>query len=331
LQELYNTLEVDVVITPNIRYMCDLDWLFVTQKLGVPSLVLFRESLLASQWDYSAVVDRHKKFGKLLTDHVIAHNQIIANTFIDSGIATKSDISVCGNLRMDKLQQRIEDSSLVNRKTAVLKVVLFYFGPQSNRYGSEEYSKLVEETISAFLLLAKTRSDVEFVLKPKREQLSLETGVDKRLQSDPYRVLERIDPTYRELTNFSVQPDMDVHNLLLSSTVVCGFYSTVLFEAALARKPVVLPFFDYFRESPFSKHYPLVDHLDLFDVALSKEQFISTILKYLEWPPEVPIFDDLFHKKRRKTFEKYISPIDGDVCRRTIDAIIGLVESKPGN
>ena len=40
------------------------------------------------------------------------------------------------------------------------------------------------------------------------------------------------------------------------------------------------------------------------------------------------IVDEQFHEKRRNIFEEHMSPIDGDVCRRTIDVIVDLVESK---
>jgi len=338
LPRLYNSLKVDVVMTPNIRYACDLDWLFVTRKIGVPSVVLYRESLLLTQRDYSGVVWRFKKLGRLLTDHVIAHNHVIAKSFVESGIAKYSNVSICGNLRMDQLQKTIENWSRMSRKQDKLKVALFYFPPQTHNSsrtrsgswnGTTAYNKIVEETISAFLLLAKARSDVEFVLKPKREHLGPKSN--RLFESDPYKVLEKIDPAYRKLTNFSVQTNIDVHELLLSSTVVCGFYSTVLLEAALVRKPVVLPLFDYFdpKDAPYTKLYPFIDHLDLFEVTSSKEQFISTILQFLEWPPDVPIFDEQFHEKRRKLFEEHVSAIDGGVCRRTIDVIVDLVESKP--
>ena len=68
----------------------------------------------------------------------------------------------------------------------------------------------------------------------------------------------------------AVEPLIDVHELILSADLVCGFYSSVILEAALAGKPVVIPLFDYFRYTDFGKRYPFDGYLDLFDIAVNK-------------------------------------------------------------
>jgi len=52
----------------------------------------------------------------------------------------------------------------------------------------------------------------------------------------------------RQLPNLIMDPNLDAQKLILESSVVCGINSTTILEAALAGKPVIVPYFKQLRQ-----------------------------------------------------------------------------------
>ena len=322
LPRLYKVLNVDCIVSANIRYLPDLDWLHVTRQIGVPSVLLFRESLLLTKDIYEGVINRHKAFGILLTDHVIAHSHVVANCFIESDIVKSNQITVCGNLRMETFANRIDKPSISAQPVSRKRIVLFHFPRHSHRYPNKEYTELFDDTMDVFFTLAQKRQDIEFIVKSKKEALSTYKGSASR--SDPFDIANRCWPQHHNANNFSIQIDTDPQELIETSDVVCGFYSTVLLEASIKQIPIVIPFFDYFGSTLEAQKYPFLDYLDLFDVASNKThlmEIISWRFANPEIPPNIQIF-------RRKLFEEYVSPLDGKVLTRTVTTIKNIAGRK---
>ena len=64
LLHLYRELDVDAVISANVKYKEDVDWGIVSEKLGVPYVIFHRENLAITEGVVNVVTDRYRKLGK---------------------------------------------------------------------------------------------------------------------------------------------------------------------------------------------------------------------------------------------------------------------------
>ena len=108
LRPLFLIHGVDAVLTPNVRYVVDLDWAYISEDLNVPSIVLYREGLVMYPRAYNGSVNRHKIFGKFQGTKIIVHNVAMKRMFLESEFAQAHQVKVCGALRMDLLLENIE-------------------------------------------------------------------------------------------------------------------------------------------------------------------------------------------------------------------------------
>jgi len=324
LPRYYKMLNVDCVIVANIRYFPDLDWTYVSKKLCMPSLLIFRESVMLVEADYLVVRNRHASYKQLIVDFIIAHNHRLEKSFLDSGIVTRKQIRVCGNLRMDDFAQRVFNSPTetidLPRQTKK-RVVFIYLPKRFGRFRSDEYSEIHDATLEVIVDLAKSMTDTDFVIRPKAQHLPThKSGV-----VDPVSIIEKICPEHMSMPNLSFDIYGDAHELILSADVVCGLLSTVLLESALANKPVIIPFFDNFSRTEKGQIYPLKSHLHLFDVARNMEEFRQLILCRLETPS---VHDSSTQKGITELFEESVSIVDGCVFENTKRVICEVIDAQ---
>jgi len=315
LTRLYSKLRVDRVLVPNVRHLCDFDWIASTRRLGIPVILLFRESLLLTKEEVSTVFYRHKRFGTLLCDKIIAHNERIADVFRKTNLIQADHIHVCGNLRMDQFADRIRESHVSTIRLSRQKVTLFYFPRNQRKFRSKEFEKIFDESLEVFITLARDNPEIDFLIKPKKEHLPKYKQPSN--QPDLDALIEKLWPDFRRAENLFIDPFVDVHETILSSNVVCGFFSSVLLEAALAGKPIILPLFWEFLESRVGRNYPLRRYLHLFDVANDKAHYRHLIESRLK---ENTISESI-QSERTNLFSTHISPVDGKTLARTVATI----------
>jgi len=323
---VYKKIPVDCIIISNVRFIEDLDWCFVSRELGVKVILMFREGLMMYERVYDSTVGRHTKFGKFQGDHIIAHNNVSKKMFIEAKFASPDSISVKGILRMDKYIKMIKSSEKMNASKKInlsrFKIVLFYFGYDKDNLGKETefgYSppgvpyEIYRDTNLALLYLAQDNPQIDIVLKPK----------PKDIQSGQFKQLvEREGLNLSQIPNFSVQPDVNVHELILESDIIIGLQTTAILEAAIAKKCIILPFFKKFRESEWSARFGYRQYLDLFLVADDRNDLRHLIQKNIgQYEPS----DDV-QVKRNDLFEEYLSSLKGDAAKQyanTIKSIVG--------
>ena len=325
LPRLYSKLGVHRVLVPNLRHLCDFDWIASTRRVGIPVVLLFRESLVLTAEEFAAVVSRHERFGMLLCDHIVAHNERIAEVFRKTDLIEPDRISVCGNLRMDQFAQHLRESRTAVRSFRRQKVVLFYFPRNQRKFRCDEFAKIFDESLEVFVILARTNPDIDFLIKPKKEHLPEYKRASN--QPDLDTLIENFWPDFRAAPNFVIDPFANVHETILSADVVCGFFSSVLLEAALAGKPIILPLFEDFLRSPVGEHYPLKPYLHLFDVASSREHYRNLIESRLL----SSTISERIQLERTHLFTTHMSPVDGKTLKRTVAAITnsGGLEGSP--
>ena len=300
---LYKLLKVDCVIGATVHYVQDYDWGVISEEVGVPYIVLHRENLMASPKALETNRNRLKIMGKFKGSHIIVQNEVILkDVFLQSSYIAPDRISAHGCLRMDKFVEKIKESAC-RRKSPRKKAVLFSFHhgtgfgvtiPVWSKKKETGFVKLFEHTHAGFAKAALENPGADFIIKAK-------WGGDW-----PGRIRDAVEKNnmkLKNIPNLKIVHDINAHDLILESDVICGFGSTTLLEGAVASRPVIVPYFDEAVKPEYKDFILLKDDLDLFDVALNTVEFEGLIKKRLNDPK----VSDECMSKRCKIFEKYIS------------------------
>ncbi len=318
---LYARLKVDAVIGASFLYLPDHDWGAVSHELGVPFLVFMREGNVASVITRQTSAGWGRRLGKFHGTFLVLQNELQRRALIETGYIDENNSAAAGNMRMDHLVAELR-STRVRPDGGPKRVAFFSFGPgtaipQNNPphwpQDPENYLyQYCRKTHVAVAKFAAENPDVEVVFKPKWggnwndriRELARTGGID-------------IDT----LPNVSIQPDVNVHRLLGECDLVIGYGTTVLLEAAISGLPVILPLFDEIMEPRWRDYLMYAEDLDCFDVADSPEALgalIDARLRSGDVSPEVT-------ELREKTFEKYVSRLDGRATERYADIILSQV------
>jgi hypothetical protein len=323
INALYSISKVDCTVNVNYRYAGDFYWVKSSLSIGVPHIMLYRECRLQKNSRiYDEVVIRHKMINAEYASHIIVHNQTTKDSFIESGYSDGSNITVAGALRMDNYLQKIKSlDTKKNNSNRRMKFVLFYFPYNMSLFGKnngipvkDEYSyayriwngreKFFIDFHEALIELSIELPDVDFIIKPK----------DVMMEFMSWKFYTNIldKSAIKMNANYSIQPYSDVHDLILESDVVCSFQSSTVIEAAISGKPVILPVFDEYRNTPNFNDFFWNRHLDLFDIATSKNHLKDLIKKQLT-SPYVP---KKVQQQRKEVFELFFDDIKGNALKK---------------
>jgi surface carbohydrate biosynthesis protein len=343
ISHLLKLIKVDCVITPNYRYIDDLFWVMSFAKKEIPHICLFREGLLITDRFYDGVTARHRLFKGHPVTHFIVHNQKCKDSFVESGFATDGQVSVNGALRMDYLVKQVSSNKdgVINRHRATRKrVILFYFSYKMSLFGKEKLADLEKNFGSKYsyveamwphrfnlfrdlhvsiIRLAQKLPEVDFVIKPKHEMLTKRnTSWDEYL-----RIVDDMGIDLSKLKNYTIEPNVNVHDLIINSDVVIALQTSAVLEAAIAGKPVIFPLFYNYKETKNFNDFMWHNHLCLFDVAESAEEMEALIINRLE-NPEI---ENKNMDGRRELFKKWFSDLDGVALKKYSETIENIVAS----
>ncbi len=312
LPELYRHFGIDCVISYHIRMPADVDWGVASHDVGAPYVVLYREGLFASspalQEMMAGLFDRFGFWGT----HLVVHNESCRQLCIDTGLAGPDTVSALGCMRMDGFLQRIAQQKRVPPPRP--KVALFPTSLEDGGPLGLELWPFFSGVHVALARLAEQRPDVDFVFKPKPK--------------DYPRWRQQVDSAFAEagidaatLPNLVMDAELDAQDLILESSVVCGINSTTILEAAMAGKPVVVPFFQQLREQAYADSIKFHDAFAYLDVAEDSERFAALVEERLA-RPEV---SDRDMAGRRAMFAKYVSDPDGGALQSYLSLLKRLV------
>jgi len=344
ISALLKLIKIDCVITVNYRYVEDLPWVMHFEKKGIPHICLYREGLILFDRAYDAVTARNRRFKGYPVTHIIVQNQKSRNSFVESGFVTEAQISVCGALRMDILLKQINSgngSSLDKCKARRKRVILFYFpdnlwlfgkeklsgndilsdNAHKYRYGTDIWPKrtgLFTDLHMSFVRLAIKYPEVDFVIKPTPKDMrnSISWGGYIKFVNESGVDLSK-------LKNYTVEPDANVHDLIMNSDVVIALQSTTVMESAIAGKPVIFPLFYKYKETENYNDFLWKDHLDLFDVAESADKLESLVAERLK-NSEI---SGKIMGGRRRLFKECFFDIEGVALKRYVETIENVVNS----
>jgi glycosyltransferase involved in cell wall biosynthesis len=313
LPRLYKITNIKCVISTHLYHAEDTDWGIVSNRIGVPYIVFHRENLYAAPITRKRVIDRYKQFDSFQGRHIIVHNEISRQTFIQSCYVKPKQISSLGCLRMDSYLKRVKE----NRKNANegrKKVVFFPF--VLNYYSPFGFS-FFREVHVAFMRFAMLHPETDVIIKPKPKWYPY-------WRKDLQRSIEDSDIELQKISNLIIRTDLDAQELILAADVVSGLSSTVVVEAAIAGKPVIIPYFSELQDPVKDDYIFFKEEFDLFDIAESVDELTDLIVKRLEDQRIGKIIMD----GRKAMFEKYISSLSGDATEKYIALIRQVVNGK---
>lgn len=330
MRALFARLGIDIVVGAAIWYRADIPWGSTAQKVGVPYIVLHRECLKSRRTHQEWVMGRARPFGGpdgFVGHKIIFHNQIMCDVMQEMGFAQPDRTVNAGCLRMDEFVREVFD-----RRSGELaampgsgpgtgqrrKAAMFSFAPGMGLYdlGVDPYPqelfvgwfRIFELSHAAFAAAAMARPDVDFLIKPKWGGYWTE-WIEKSIRANG------MEPD--DIANLTISADLDAHDLIFNSAVVCSFASTTLLEAGFAGKPVIVPDFEESKRKIYRDRVPLLDYYDLFDVVESAEQMTRRILERLKddsIDPEV-------QQRRDEAFDEWVSRSRGGAVRQYVEVL----------
>ena len=323
LPGLYKCHNIHFVIGAAIHYRHDFDWGYVSNELLTPYIVLHRENLLASESMISHFKGYIKYLNRFPGTKIIVQNNIVKELIIKSKYAGDDQVTACGNLRMDNFLRKIreDDPSKVNNRVTFFSFLPGFFvfndPKESIEHWPEDKSrgwyKLFENIHVLIASIARNNPDIDFVIKTKWEKNWI--NVIKEL-------LYKNGLDVNKIKNLTITANVNPQDLILRSDVVCGFGSTALLEAAVAKKHVIIPMFDEPSLKKNRKYLLFPNQLDLFTIIKDKNKIEQEILRCVANPK---VKSSLI-SKRIDLFEEMVSNTNGDSFERYKHAILESLE-----
>jgi hypothetical protein len=343
LSSLSMFIKIDCIISHNYVYFEDWPWVMNFAKRGIPHILLFREGMVTYDRSYDGLVERHRNYKGYPVKHVVTINKRCKESFVESGFAEDSHTSAYGALRMDYLQKQIaagNGGSISKCKNRKKRVTLFFFDYRMSLFGKEKLAEEEEKFRSKYsyteviwphrvdlfrdlhvsiIRLAMKLSDVDFVIKFKPEAIVKRDGS----WGEYLRIVNEAGIDLSKLRNYTVEFNVNTHDLILNSDVIIALQSSTAVESSVAGKPVILPLFYNYKESKNFNDFCWRNHLDLYDVAESADELEVLVKKRLK-NPEI---DEKIMRGRRKLFKDCFSDLDGVALRKYSETIEKVVNS----
>jgi len=324
LKALYKKLSINGVIGAGVWYIQDYDWGWMSKEIGVPYIVLHRENLVTAPKHREHYLGLFKRMDKFRGNHIIVHNLVMKELLIQSGCVSPDKVSVMGCIRMDSFIAQLKNLNKLPKARKKVLLFSFHYGVGLQMVRNPGFVNrdlglvnLFEHVHVSIAKLALKHKDIDFIIKPK--------WGGNWIDEISY-VLSKNSIELSDVDNLQVLVDIDVHDLILDADVVCGYGSTTLLEAAIAGKPVIIPYFDELLKPEYSDNIHFKEFSHIFDVADSVGKFGEFIIHRLAKPE---ITEECM-EERYSVFNQYISSMDGNALEnyvKEINQVISKVEA----
>ena len=286
-KHINSSLRIDGCISFNIFYYAEKYFEEVCKNLNLKFIILHKESVFTPMEETTALKIYRENNDKSLAHKVSVYSENQKKILIKSGIVSKEKIFINGNPRCDY--------SFRLRKIKPKNKIIIYYLIESYRNKNvfinnkkNNWNKLYNQTLSYVLEFAKQNPSYKVILKGK-------TGIHKKSHFDSQKLPN----------NCSFIEGGLGQRLLKDASVVIAFNSTIVFEAILGNRNLVIPNFN--NENFFRKKI-LHKIKDKKYFANNKKQFTEKINFYLKSK----------YKKNKKlsqndhdTLKYYIGNVDG--------------------
>jgi hypothetical protein len=312
LPRLFDRFGIELVLTSDLRFRRTADFCAVASALGYPHLCLQRESMFMLPSRFRWVTNRHRMIGKFEGDVVAVQNSVSKDMFLASGNYQAHQIAIVGCPRMDDFLHRLRTPTPHGGR-----VVAIFSAPHYLRDESGTRYDVIEA------MLAAVRATARIVERDPTVNVLIKMK-DSHVQRQDFRYID----VYREAIHGAVGSlsprikfvtgRLAAHDVLLKASVVIAMQSTVVLEAAVTGRPVILPHFIWLRDAPYAHDCLMyLDDHALFDVPNTEEELEQCLAQRLANPQ----IDPSVMVARRAAFERFISPLSGSATQSCADLI----------
>jgi hypothetical protein len=319
MAKLTRTKNIKCVVGVNYWYHQDSHWGAVSDSIGIPYIVFFKEGFRTQEPDRKTVNIRCEQMGGRFEGSVLAtQNEVVRKIMLECGYVSEENSKTVGIPRMDSFVRVLADlpDRIIPSENPI--VTLFSFNPGNGLLvkgvdpwpddENEGWGPLFDEVHRGFAELACLHPNVTFFIKLKWGG----KWVD--------RIEETISATGKSLSehpNLKIVLNESAHELIEKSQVVCCYNSSTMLEAGVTKRAVVVPHFDSVIRKDLLEFVKFHGRDDLFDLARSKGQMIEMISSRLQ-PYEL---DGAVIDAREKEFEKWLSGLDGSATQKWSETI----------
>lgn len=317
LPPFFKKLGVDVVLNSDLRFRREVDIARIASELGYPHICYFREAMYIVPAIYDKGVIRYKKLAPFHGDVIAVQNEVVGAMLLESGMAAKNQIMVRGCPRMDALLSRLSIST-ETKKTKTRQIAFFSWPRHVPLQDGTKFNLFdtALDVVRTLIELAKGDPSLHIILKIKDQHMK---GSGQGQIAGFKKVIRDVVGNEDGLPNVEfVTNRMGTHDVILSSDIICAMQSTVVLEAAIAGKPVVVPHFSSLIETSGADQTLMYsEYRKLFDVPTDAKHMKKLLLERLE-NPEIDVGLD---EQRLAVFERYVSPFDGTATKTMLDLV----------
>ncbi|WP_418502576.1 hypothetical protein [Flagellimonas sp.] len=308
-------LGVDMVMNSDFRYRREADITMISSELGIPHVCFYREAMYIVPAYYDLAVERHRDFGMFTGDLIAVQNPITKRMFVESNFAPAEAIRVRGCPRMDKYLSKV---NLLDRATRNHRVT-FFSCPKGAQLQDLTYFEFLQNTLDVVKTLTRfalENSNIEIVIKMKDLHFDQIPKIQDAILSLGHPI--------ETLSNVQIVTDkMAAQDLILSSDIIIGMQSTVVLEAAVAGKAVVLPHLKNMRSRQGADQVLMYrDMYDLFEVVDDEDGLVQLLNAFYsgDW---VPSKND---PEIRRVFDAHVSSLEAGATETSINILLELCE-----
>ena len=234
IKKKYN---ISLILSFNIQYTAEHILQDLSKEMNIKFLICQKESLMFPTLidDYKKVLSKLEKFKG---DAISVYNEFFKKMLSDSEYVKGEKVNVIGMPRADYLHSKINLNEF-NEKTNK-DITFFLIRPSAglmfkNEKKSFNWSNLANDTLDEVLEFAKSSPEKNFVFKTKI--------IDDIETSDQQKKILR-----SKLKNCSLIHGGDSNKIILNSKFMICFHSTAILESLIAKIPVLIPYFDEYKE-----------------------------------------------------------------------------------
>ena len=313
LPHFYRLVPASCTVRSDIKLPTDFDWAAVSEQLGIRHIVIQRENA----YSVSRLASFAPRDATFLFEgsHIITFNEPTRQHYIGIGIAKPAQISALGCLRMDTLVAGIRK---LQPRRRCERVTLFAFEPEGIVHvGGPEILSMCRDVYLAVFEFARRHPEVSVVIKLKRQQKKKRT----RPIVNILQLEDIFEKEFAKLPNLLFTAEGNAQDHIFNSDVVIGINSSTVVEAAVAGRPVIVPFFESMRVPKYLHQIDFSDQLDMFDAPRDQAEFLSMLERRLH---DLSV-DDATMERRWQAFDKGVGSRDGQVRERIVAKLLEVI------
>ena len=306
LPRLYRRLGVDCVIAPHIHFYPDGDWGAVSHEVGYPFVVLQRENMVLAKYLREHVSWRVKHIGHFEGTKVIVHNRHMRELYLDAGIVQPKQIEALGCIRMDSFVAKAKQAAPPHNARKRIVYFPFYLGTTFD----EPIRPFFNAAHVALVEFTAEHPDVDVLIKPKEKFYP-----KWRDDFDQAMALAGLSP--EKIRNLTIRCEGDAQEIIMQADVVSGLQTTTLLEAALAGRPVVIPYFKEMDDPEYDARTMFRESFDHFDVARDAAEY----KRQLHWRLSHSTLEPEKREAIADVFSNFVSDVNGGATERYVTAL----------